>query len=216
MELCNKLPDSFTSDIIVGVAENIFRLSKKEPYLVKAEFRRSRIDANRSKRCAYEVHQAKKYYNKYHSNRADLSKKIRVENTGNNGLGFIFDIHGTSRISSYKSDVIFGTNNGKSISQLLTVNSDALWDDNGLIEFLKKKGYKTSPQEKTQKEIPQLNEGYTVTTYDSSKGVNGLQAVQIECAPSIRSSKNEAERKIFEADLAQFIIRFVSRFSYEI
>jgi hypothetical protein len=71
---------------------------------------------------------------------------------------------------------------------LFKVNPDAMWDDNGIIESLRKQCYKTSPREKTESEISQLNSGYTVTTHGSSKGNKGLQAIQIEIAQSIRKN----------------------------
>jgi hypothetical protein len=95
----NKLADSFTQDIAVGIAENIFRLTKKEPYVVIANYHRKYIDANRSKTSVYEVPQAKKFYNEYHTKIARFIRKIRVGNKYGNGLGFIFDIHGIAGIS---------------------------------------------------------------------------------------------------------------------
>jgi murein DD-endopeptidase MepM/ murein hydrolase activator NlpD len=208
----NKLADSFTLDITVGVANNIFRLTKREPYVVIANYHRKYIDANRPRQCAYKVQQAKKYYDTYHRTIARFIRKICEQNTDSNGLGFLFDIHGTVGISKYKADVIIGTNNGKSISSLLKINRDAMWDDKGLIELLKKQGYKTSPQEKDQREIAKFNGGYTVTTYGSTRDNKGLQAIQFEIAPSIR--KNKDKREIFKTNLARSIVRFVSQYDY--
>jgi hypothetical protein len=145
-----KKPDKLTMYITDGVAQNIHQLTKKEPYLVKAKFERRCIDANRSRNCAYDVQQAKIFYNEYHGKIRSFIKEI---NQSNKGLGFLFDIHATAGISKYDADIIFGTNNGVSISRLLELNSDALWDISGLIASLKKKGYKTAPRKKSDYEI---------------------------------------------------------------
>jgi hypothetical protein len=79
-----------------------------------------------------------------------------------------------------------------------------------LIESLKKQDYRTSPQEKDELEIAELNGGYTVTTYGSTKHNRGLQAIQFEIASSIR--KNKAKREIFKVNLAHSITRFVSQY----
>ena len=123
--------------------------------MVKAEFERRCIDANRSRKCAYDVQQAKKFYNEYHGKIRSFIKKI---NQSAKGFGFLFDIHGTAGISKYDADVIFGTNDGDSISGLLELNPDALWDNNsGLIALLKDEGYKTAPRKKGDYEIQELN-----------------------------------------------------------
>lgn len=206
----NKLTDSFTHDITVGIYKNIFLQSKKKPNVVLAEGHRKFFDLNRPKRCAYKAPQAKKYYDAYHLEITRFIRKIYEENKNGTRLGFLFDIHGTRGISKYKADIIIGTNNGKSISHLLKVNPNAFWDEKGLIESLKKRGYKTSPREKSELEIPELNGGYTVTTYGSTRGDKGLEAIQIEISSSIR--KNISKRKRLERTLARSIIRFVSQY----
>jgi N-formylglutamate amidohydrolase len=203
-----KKPDKLTMDITDGVAENIHQLTKKEPYVVKAEFERRCIDANRSRKCAYDVPQAKKFYNEYHGEIRSCIKKI---NQSTKGLGFLFDIHGTVGISQYDADIIFGTNNGVSISDLLELNPDALWDNNGLIALLQNKEYKTAPRKKSDCEIQELNGGFTVTHYGSTKGIKGLQAIQIEIAPKFRG-KDISIRKLFESHLAKSIVTFVREY----
>ena len=140
---------------------------------------------------------------------------IKKINQSTKGLGFLFDIHGTAGISKYDADVIFGTNNGVSISGLLKLNPDALWDINGLIALPKKKGYKTAPRKKSDCEIQELNGGFTVTHYGSTKGVKGLQAIQIEISPKFRG-KDISIRKLFESHLAKSIVRFVGEYSDKI
>jgi N-formylglutamate amidohydrolase len=203
----NKSADSFTSDITRNLSENILRLSKKKPYVVMADYHRKYIDANRSKGCAYEVAQAKKFYREYHTKIASFIRRIQIENRNGKDLVYHFDIHGTAGISKVKKDVIIGTNNGKSISRLLKINPDALWDDNGLIKLLRDQGYSTSPKKKGQKENPKFNGGFTVTTHGSSKP-RGSQAIQIEIAPSIRKMRDK--RELFENNLAKSIIGFTS------
>jgi N-formylglutamate amidohydrolase len=201
----NKLADSFTSDITKNLAEKILRLSKKKPYVVLVDYHRKYIDANRSKSCAYEAAQAKKFYREYHTKIASFIRRIQNENRGDKDLVYHFDIHGTAGISKIKKDMIIGTNNGKSISRLLKINPNALWDDNGLIKLLMDQGYSISPKEMGQKEDPKFNGGFTVTTYGSSRR-GGSQAIQIEIAPSIRKTKDK--RELFEENLAKSIIRF--------
>jgi hypothetical protein len=146
---------------------------------------------------------------------ANFVRRIRGDNTDDNCLCFLFDIHGTKGFSEDKDiDIYIGTNDGESISGLLEVNSNALWDNHGLIRSLRNQGYKTYPRKKNQLEKEELDGGLTVTKYGSTNGVNGLEAIQLEFTPYRRD--NPAERKRLEKALARSIIKMVSQYSNEI
>ena len=67
-------------------------------------------------------------------------------NQNNQGLCFLFDIHGTGETDA---DIYFGTDRtnptGSTISGLLERNPNALWDVNGLVKSLQEGGYSTVP-----------------------------------------------------------------------
>jgi hypothetical protein len=133
------LADSFTQDIAVGIAENIFWLTKKkEPYVVIANYHRKYIDANRSKTSAYEVPHAKKFYNEYHTKIARFIRKIRVGNIYGNGLGFIFDIHGTAGISVAVAQTLLDFKLFAEINNNSSIKNDTPVD-NVIVEFVSPK-----------------------------------------------------------------------------
>ena len=61
-----------------------------------------------------------------------------------NGLQFLFDIHGTGRteVKGHPIDIIIGTDQGRSIHALTEIDPGAFWSDKGLINLLKSKNKK--------------------------------------------------------------------------
>lgn len=202
--------DLNTRKITKGIAENISRLCKNEKgvYFEIGRIKRDRCDLNRRRKCAYEVHQAKDFYDEYHNSILRKIKDIQIQNTGKNSLSFVFDIHGMK--DSKKSDckVFIGTDCGNGISRLLELNPNALFDKNGFIKLLIEKGIPTCPSKKDDPEDPNFDGGYTIKKYGSSG--HGFQALQIEITYSIR--RNESERKKFEEDVAECILKFCGQY----
>jgi N-formylglutamate amidohydrolase len=182
---CNNfrtLPDSYTRIITVEVAQSIFNNLGKAPYVVIAEFARKYIDANREPACAYESPNAGIYYNEYHNTIRKFIDEIRARN---NGAGFLFDIHASIVFPDDPADVYLGTGNGSTIKHLLQVDPNAMWGSFRLNHYLTSAGFVVSPKLPGQKE-QHLDGGYTVQTYGSSSA-GGIDAIQIEMAPPIRS-----------------------------
>jgi N-formylglutamate amidohydrolase len=182
---CNNfrtLPDSYTRIITAEVAQSIFNNLGKAPYVVLAEFARKYIDANREPACAYESPNAEIYYNEYHSTIHKFVDEIRA---GNNGAGFLFDIHASVVFPDDPADVYLGTNSGSTIKHLLQADPNAMWGNFSLNHYLTSAGFVVSPKLPGEKE-QHLDGGYTVQTYGSSSA-GGIDAIQIEMAPSIRS-----------------------------
>jgi hypothetical protein len=182
---CNNfrtLPDSYTRVITAEVAQSIFDNLGKAPYAVIAEIARKYIDANREPACAYEGPNAEIYYNEYQTTIRKFVDEIRA---GNNGEGFLFDIHASVVFPDDPADVYLGTENGSMIKHLVQVDQNAMWGNFSLNHYLTSAGFVVSPKLPGEKE-QHLDGGYTVQTYGSSNAA-GIDAIQIEMAPSIRS-----------------------------
>jgi hypothetical protein len=78
-----------------------------------------------------------------------------------------------------------GTAKGSTIKYLLQVDPNAMWGNFSLNHFLTSAGFVVSPKLPGEKE-QHLDGGYTMQTYGSSNA-GGIDAMQIEMAPSIRS-----------------------------
>jgi hypothetical protein len=213
----NTLADSFTREICLGVYDNIFNLTKQHPTLIIFEGIRACLDVNREEECAFEVPEAKIFYDEYHRNIAKSIKFMQVQNIEKNGFSFLFDIHGASFNSKY--DLIIGTRDGESIRQLIDYVPDALWKSDGLITLLRGQGIRVHPPEKGRPEMSQYKGGFTIKKYGSMKGNGnskrisnnngycGLNAIQLELTRSIR--KNYSQRQILMRKLAWSIASFV-------
>jgi hypothetical protein len=135
-----------------------------------------------------------------------------------NGLGFLFDIHGTHREvvqvggQEYPFEVLIGTDEKCSIHALTQIDPDAWWDRHkGLIPLLLDKGIKVFPPNKDLEEQNHLLDGgYTIKTYSSSHGKKRLAAIQIEVIYPIRH--DTVKREKLAKDMADCIWRFVKPF----
>ena len=200
------VPDSHTRVITVDVAQSIFNTLGKAPYVVIAEFGRKYIEANREPACAYESPNAGIYYNEYHNTIRKFVDEIRATN---NGAGFLFDIHGSILFPDDQADVYLGTENGSTIKHLLQVDPNAMWGSFSLNHYLTSAGFVVSPKLPGEKENRHVNGGYTVHTYGSSSA-GGIDAIQMELAPSIRDVIER--RQVFVQTLANAIGSIVNHY----
>jgi N-formylglutamate amidohydrolase len=199
--------DLNTREIGVGVAQRMLDIFGQAPYVVIAEFHRKCIDANRSRRCAFEVPAAQRYYDEYHNTLRAFVDEIRAEN---GGLGLLFDIHGTVGIPADPAAIYLGTANGETITRLLATDPNALWRRCSLRGFLEAAGHVISPRQPGVPETPALSGGFTVRTYGSSHA-DGLDAMQVEIDDSLR--RDPDERNALIEVLAYAIGNLVSRYA---
>jgi N-formylglutamate amidohydrolase len=210
-------PDQFTKDsdldtleLTQSIALNLYRLSRTDVYTNVTLVHRRFVDFNREAECAFEPsndHLAEHLYNEYHNGIKKIIKKMRNQN--NQGLCFLFDIHGTAETDA---DVYFGTDStnpaGSTICGLLERNPKALWDDNGLLKLLKERGYSTVPASMNDHEFPSLDGGTTVKRYGGCDVNPRVEAIQCEVSSELR--ENEVEREKFAKDMAACILQFIS------
>jgi N-formylglutamate amidohydrolase len=191
---CNfeKSSDLNTSEIAHGVAQRMLNLFGEAPYVVVAQFHRKFLDANRSRRCAFESPAAGRYYDEYHRTVRAFVDDIRAEH---GGIGLLFDIHGTAGIASDPADVYLGTADGQTIARLLEADPQAMWRRRSLRGFLQAAGHVVSPKRPGDPEAAPLNGGFTVREYGSSND-DGIDAIQLELAAPLRSDKGRREALI--------------------
>jgi hypothetical protein len=172
--------DSFTSIIATGIADYMEVICGKRPGLFIAKYHRQYIDMNRKRECAYEVQQAKQFYDEYHQSISKHVQNICLKNKGRKIIGHLYDIHGRIADEQTPENIAIGTENGDTIKRLIEINRDALWDETGLIKLLQEQGYTTNPMKKSQKESTRYNGGYTIDNNDCLRAKNGLQRIQLE------------------------------------
>lgn len=201
--------DLNTGTITTGVAKRLLDIYGEAPYVVMADFNRDFIDANRADltpNCAYEVPNAKPYYDEYHNTIRAFIAEIRAEN---GGLGLLFDIHGTAGIAEEPADLYLGTDDGGTIERLLKVDPQAMGRRRSLHSLLTAAGYAVLPTPPNLSVPSALNGGYTVKTYGSSHA-DGLDAIQLEIDDRLRSVSEVREH--FIDHLAYAIGSLVARY----
>lgn len=208
-----KKSDLNTADIARGVAQNIFDITGKDPFVVIAEFGREFIDANRrppnsippgpNERCAYDVTAARKFYKEYHRSICKFVDEIRG---GNDGVGLLLDIHGSLQKSEDPADIYLGTDCGHTIKRLLSIDPEVMWSGSSLRGSLQE-NYIISPTTPKRYEVSSLDGGYTVRRYGSSKP-EGIDAIQVEIIPSLRT--NPTEREVLIPRFANAINSFLT------
>src|SRR5262245_55830410 len=155
-----KNTDRFTRTVTRGVAQALFDVFGEAPYVVMADFDRAFIDANRSPECAFDDPDARQFYDEYHNTIRRFVDQIRFEN---GGLGLLFDIHGTTRITSDPADIYPGTLNGAAVTTLLGCDPQALSRKRSLLGSLVANGYVVSTK------VPETLKGdFTLETYGSA------------------------------------------------
>ena len=202
--------DAHTTKLTNEIADNIYRLCKKNVYVEIGIIKRNRCDLNRSPECAYEklpAHlklPAKLCYYRYHNSILTKIKEIQQQNYFNHKLGMLIDIHGFLSTKKHSADIIIGTENGETLKAASQLNIDIKWDPkNGFLTWLKKKRYNTDPIEPGENnENPDFTGGKTVE--NAAKQVNFI-GLQFEAASKIRSV--ESERKKLGKDVASSILK---------
>jgi hypothetical protein len=202
--------DAHTTKLTNEIADNIYRLCKKNVYVEIGIIKRNRCDLNRSPECAYEklpAHlklPAKLCYYRYHNSILTKIKEIQQQNYFNHKLGMLIDIHGFLSTKKHSADIIIGTENGETLKAASQLNIDIKWDPkNGFLTWLKKRRYNTDPIEPGENnENPDFTGGTTVE--NAAKQVNFI-GLQFEAASKIRSV--ESERKKLGKDVASSILK---------
>jgi N-formylglutamate amidohydrolase len=204
----SKKRDNHTREITTRVAQRILDIFGEAPYVVIAEFHRKYIDANRERKCAYEVPAAQKFYDEYHNTLRRFVDDIRAE-TG--GVGLLFDIHGTLVIAEDEADLYLGTDNKKTVARLLQFDPQALWRHRSLRGYLgpEAAGYIISPKRPDIPENKEVDGGHTVKTYGSSKP-DGVDAIQFEIASTLRDDRDK--RAALIENLAYAFGNFAARY----
>lgn len=172
--------DSYTSIIATGIADYMEVICGKRPSLFIARYHRKYIDMNRKRVCAYEVEQAKQFYDEYHQSISKHVEKICLKNKERSISGYLYDIHGRLADEQTPENIAIGTENGDTIKRLTEINRDVLWDETGLIKLLQEQGYTTNPLKKSKKESTKYNGGYIINNNDCLNAKNGLQRIQLE------------------------------------
>jgi N-formylglutamate amidohydrolase len=120
---CNKAQfntenDKHTRILATKIANRMHKISGKSPGLVIAGYDRKYIDMNRSRDCAYEVQEAKQFYDEYHQLISDHVEDICIKNKNSYIRGWLFDIHGRAPDEETPEEIVIGTENGKTIARL--------------------------------------------------------------------------------------------------
>ncbi len=211
--------DLRTMELTKSIADNIAILSTRKFHTQIALINRDYIDFNRQVECAIEPSNdktAENQHHDYHKGILEIIKEMHVQNE--NGLKFLFEIHGTGRTQVqdpsgqiHPIDIIIGTDQGRSIHALNEVDPDAFWGGRGLINLLKSKNKKVWPPDPDQEaESRILDGGYTIKTFGSSRFFEGLVAIQCEIIPEHRLDPQKREQ--FASIFAECVWNFVKPF----
>ena len=175
--------DSNTAELAEAVALKLRERLGATPFLVIARFERKFIDANREPAAAYEMPQAKLYYESYHRAIGEASEAIRQKW----GSGLLLDIHAQGA----QAETIFrGTDNGRSVSQLRRqFGKAALSGPKSVLGHLAANGYKILPDLTGQDRETRYTGGYTTRTYGSHRGTK-IDAIQLELGSDLRAKAN--------------------------
>ena len=89
-------------------------------------------------------------YEEYHKGILQIIEEILPQNE--NGIAFLFDIHGTDNLEVKGNfiEVIIGTDKGNSRQPLTEINPDYFWGPHGLIPLLKKNGIRVFPRNESE------------------------------------------------------------------
>jgi len=103
------------------------------------------------------------------------------------GRGILLDIHGQGR----EADAIFrGTNNGRTVAQLVRRSGEAaVRGPKSIFGLLAAKGYRVIPPLVGDSRETQLEGGFIVQTYGSSRG-GTVDAIQLEFGSNLRKTEN--------------------------
>ena len=203
----NHLSDTGTYELAKELQKQLQLILKKKPYIVRAEFLRKYIEANRVASEAYESPEAKHHYDAYHDSIRQCVDEIRKKWHA----GIMIDLHGQSQ----KPDTFFrGSKNLLTVKQLVKrQGKEAVLGKSSIFGLLEQKNYKVFPPVKNapsgQQERPEFNGGYTVQIYGSHLKT-GIDAIQIEVGREYR--KNSTTILQTAKDLAEAIAAFYERY----
>jgi N-formylglutamate amidohydrolase len=197
--------DDGTLELTLKLSDDIFNKLGKRPYLVAADFKRKQIDANRPADRAYEVAEAKPYYDFYHNKLKEYIREIK-NRFGDNAI--LLDIHG----QGISSDEIYrGTTvsrPGDTFKRFINREGlDSLTGRNSILGYLDNElGHKIRPRNSTGirvAENPNFSGGYIVRAYGSNNA-NGIDALQLENGWTLRRNGRDQ----FAQDLADATVHF--------
>jgi len=197
--------DSNTAELAEAVALKLRERLGATPFLVIARFERKFVDANREPAAAYEMPQAKLYYDAYHRAIGEAVEAIRQKW----GSGLLLDIHAQRA----QADTIFrGTDNGRSVSQLQRqFGQAALLGPNSVLGHLAANGYKILPNLTGQDREIRYTGGFTTRTYGSHRGTK-IDAIQLELGSDLRAKANlERTANDFALAVAVFAREYLLR-----
>jgi N-formylglutamate amidohydrolase len=178
--------DLRTLELAEKLVAAIERELGQAPFAVIAKFERKHVDANRPAADAYDAPGAggqKRVYDAYHRALADA----RAQVLATFGRGVLLDIHGQGR----EADAIFrGTNNGRAVAHLVRRSGDAaVRGPKSIFGLLASKGYRIIPPLVAGAREDQLDGGFIVQTYGSSRG-GTMDAIQLEFGANLRKTEN--------------------------
>ena len=214
-EKFDKNSDLCTIELTESITDKLTTFCGREVRTQIAVINRDYIDFNRELECAIEPSNDKTAeieYRKYHKGILKIIKEMHSQNE--NGLQFLFDIHGTGRteVKGHPIDIIIGTDQGRSIHALTEIDPGAFWSDKGLINLLKSKNKKVWPPDPTEEANSRiLDGGYTIKTFGSSQFNEGLVAIQCEVIKEHREDPQKREE--FASVMAECIWNFVEPFT---
>jgi N-formylglutamate amidohydrolase len=181
--------DVGTDKLAKALATDLEMKLGKKPWLVVAKFDRKFVDANRAADQAYEVKQAKPYYDAYQNAGVTALKAVKEKS----GHGLLLDIHGQGK---YPDAVLRGTQNGKSVVLLRTRHGYAgVAGKNSVLGRFERAGNRVLPPfdagEKAKEESGYTG-GFTVSNYGSHTAY-GIDAIQLEFGTNFRSADKVAK-----------------------
>ena len=192
--------DTGTDKLAKAFAADVERQLGKKPWVVIAKFDRKFIDANRAADGAYEVKQAKAYYDAYHTPLVAALKAVKEKHGG----GLLLDIHGQGK---YPDALLRGTQNGKSVVLLRTRHGYAgVAGKNSFLGRFERAGNKVLPPfdagEKAKEESGYTG-GFTVSNYGSHTGY-AIDTIQLEFGSNYRTAEKlpKTARDLADATVA--------------
>jgi len=192
--------DTGTDKLARAFAADVERQLGKKPWLIVAKFDRKYVDANRAADQAYEVKEAKAYYDAYHAPLVAALKAVKEKH----GYGILLDVHGQGK---YPDAILRGTQNGKSVVLLRQRHGyAAVAGKNSILGRFERTGNKVLPRsdagEKAKEETGYTG-GFTVGNYGSHSAY-AIDAIQLEIGSNYRTAENmpKTARDLADATVA--------------
>ena len=200
----------FNTDLLVQeIAEEVKRLTGKQPYLVMAKFHRRFIDANRRADEGYGSPGCKADYDYYHATIRGFVDEVRRKYP----RAMLFDVHGQA---VYPDSILRGTQDGRTVKTLLAhAGAPGLTGPDSVFGRFAAMGYGIVPANDTaptdRVEAPDYGGGYTVILYGSHRA-DGIDTMQLEFGRNLR--EKHAVQKTAR-DTAAAIAAFYERYLKE-